>query len=241
MSKSTKKIYAFAIASLFAFVFSFAAAGRVWAHQPVIVDAKTAVTVNDPETSKAYYGELEGQPVVYTIKSAKLFDLYVNLLAPSITDAKTDFSLEISKDGELIQRLYGPDNFWLDFYESFGDDYYLKGPEFDSQAEPGTYTVKVYSQSNAGKYVLAVGKSEKFGLSETVAALRVMPVIKKDFFGKPAWTAYNNYTGLAVLIFLVLSGLTLYLIAAFIKRWQKRVELDKEYKEAGAISKTNDG
>ena len=241
MSKSTEKIGFFTFLSFFLFVFSFAVCGEAYAHQPVIAGMNSAISVKDPEISKAYYGVLAGQPAIYTIKSVKPFELYVNLLVPNVSNAKTDFSLEIEKDGVSIQRLYGPDFFWMDFYEPFGDDYYLKGPEFESQAEPGLYTIKVYSQSNTGKYALAVGKTEKFGLLETVAALRAMPAVKKDFFGQSPWMAYNNYTGLAVFIFLVMSGLLIYFIAAFFKRRQVRIELDREYKKADAASKNDAG
>lgn len=221
------------------FFFSFFGNGKVYAHQPVIVGPKTAVTVKNPDVSKVYYGELAGKPVVYTVYSAKPFVLYANILVPDTSGAKTDFSLDILKDGELIQKIYGPECFWLDFYEPFGDDYYLEGPEFEKKVEPGSYTIKVYSQSNSGKYALAVGKNDKFGLLETVSALRVMPAVKKDFFEKSPRTAYNNYTGLGGLIFLALGLVIIYFLAAFLKRRQVRIKLDKKYQKADEDSKNN--
>jgi hypothetical protein len=239
MIKLAVKNWIIAVFLVFAFVFSFFAAGKAYAHQPVIAGTNSSILIKDPEASKVYYGELTGMPVVYAINSAKPFDLYVNLLASNDSNAKADFSLEVLKGGVSIQRLYGPDHFWMDFYEPFGNDYYLKGPEFESQAESGSYTIKVYSQSNTGKYALAVGKTEIFGLLETVAALRAMPAVKKDFFGKSPWTAYNNYTGLAVFVFLVLLSLAVYVAVAFFKRRQKKNELDRQYKKADEDTRRN--
>lgn len=218
--------------TLFLSALFFIPGGEVFAHQPVIVNQNTAVTVKDPEISKAYYGRLSGQPAVFTIDSKKPFTFYVNLLVPDVNDAKTDFSLEIRKNGAVIQELYGPDHPWLDFYEPFGDDYYLKGPEFESQAEPGLYTVKIHSPDNIGKYSLAIGKIENFGLLETLATLRALPSLKKDYFDRSPWTAYNNYAGLAVFIYFVLSGILVYFIIIFFKRRKKKAKLDAAYEKS---------
>lgn len=218
---------------------SLAVKNEVYAHQPVIVGQKTAITVNDPDVSKVYYGELAGKPAVYTIYSAKPFDLYANLLVPNASGAKTDFSLDIKKEDVLVEKLYGSESFWLDFYEPFGDDYYFKGPEFESKVEPGLYAVKVYSQNNSGKYALAIGKTDKFGLLETVSAMRAMPAVKQRFFEKSPWTAYNNYTGLGGVIFLVLAIVIVYFLAAFLKRRQVRLDLDGKYKKADEESKND--
>ena len=48
------------------------------------------------------------------------------------------------------------------FYEPFGGDRDLLGPEYDGEVPAGAYSVVVTSPDNTGKYVLAVGRKEKF-------------------------------------------------------------------------------
>lgn len=218
----------------FAAIFSLLLASPgVYAHQPRLAGAAEMIEVSEPEISKAYYGELAGKPAVYKISSAKPFQLYVGLLVPDMPGIETDISAEISKDGELLNNLYGPDFFWMNFYEPFADDYYLEGPEFDSRVEAGSYIIKVHSPDNAGKYVLAIGKKERFGFSDTIDALGVLPKVKKEFFGKSPYTAYNNYFGLTVLIFLAITAILIYLAIAFYKRRQAKKIIDDEYKKSG--------
>ena len=57
----------------------------VVAHQPRITDSEDII-VKEPEISKAYYGNLEGNPHIYVINSDKNFNLYVNILVPNIED-----------------------------------------------------------------------------------------------------------------------------------------------------------
>ena len=56
----------------------------VSAHQPEYVGSNIKINVTNPEISKAYYGELNGQPAVYTIESQKEFKFYVNILVPDL-------------------------------------------------------------------------------------------------------------------------------------------------------------
>ena len=209
----------------------FGGGASVLAHQPVIVGASRTVNIEKPDVSKAYYGELTGSPVVYTINSSVPFELYVNLLLPSLTGIKTDKSAVIIKDDAVVENMYGPDYFWSDYYEPFGDDYYLKGPEYDVRVVAGIYYIKVSSPDNLGKYVLAVGKKEKTGIGESLKTMQVLPKIKKEFFGKSPWTAYNNYTGLIAFIALVLLALAAYFTIVYCKRRQVKSKLDKAYEK----------
>jgi hypothetical protein len=228
MSIKTGNIMIFFLAASF-----LLSSGAAMAHQPVIVGNGGTIKIEDPEMSKAYYGELSGAPAIYTINSSKPFELYLNLLVPEIEGEKTDKSAEIMKDGKVSEGIDGLNYFWFDWYEPFGDDYYRKGPEIDTRAEAGIYYIKVYSPDNLGKYVLAVGKIEKFSIGETLQTLKTLPTLKKDYFGKPAWTAYNNYIGLVFFIVFVLITMAVYSFVRICKIRQKKKEMDKEYKKNG--------
>lgn len=100
---------------------SFAIPTVAYAHQPRIVES-TETNITDPEISKAYYGELQGQPHTYLLNAPEEFDLYVNTLVPDISDQKKDITAEIFKDGESITTLNGSDFQWTQFFEPFGHD-----------------------------------------------------------------------------------------------------------------------
>ena len=156
------------------------------AHQPRITDSRQTI-VPSPEISKAYYGELVGEPDVYIISADKDFDLYVNVLVPDIAGQKKDVSAVILKNGDTDHPLALLDstNFeWKKFYEPFGADTYWTGPEYKARAEAGTYEVRVWSSNNDSKYSLAIGEIEAFDGKEGLNALTIIPKLKKDFFDK---------------------------------------------------------
>ena len=139
-------------------------------------------------------------PEYYEINSDRDFLLYVNILAPDIEGARTDFVVEVVKDDEIIYTL--DDQNWGEFYEPFGGDNYLMGPELEQQVESGVYLIKVSNPDNSGKYSLAVGKIESFPPIEILKTIIALPKIKKDFFNKSPLTAYFNLSGLFLLIFI---------------------------------------
>lgn len=198
--------------------------GLVLAHQPRVGLEGTIdnpIQVEKPEISKAYYGALEGSPEYYEINYDKDFLLYLNILAPDIEGAKTDFIVEVLKNDEVIFTL--DDNNWGEFYEPFGGDNYLMGPELEEQVNAGTYLIKVSNPDNLGKYSLAVGKIESFPHTEILKTIIALPKIKKDFFNKSPLTAYFNLLGLFLLILLIiLLGLILLIRYLFIKYKRKK-------------------
>lgn len=159
------------------------------AHQPRIVDGELT-SVPDPEVSKAFYGKLSGEPHVFVITESAPFELYVNVLVPD--GATTDVSAAIinqENPDEPIAMLPA-EGAWERYHEVFAQDWYLKGPEFRTDVPAGTYEIRVWSSNNVGRYVLAVGEKERFPLSEIIHTYRVIPMLKTDFFGKPAYEAY---------------------------------------------------
>ena len=169
------------------------------AHQPVNVLHENKVIVTEPEVSKAFYGELLGQPNFFTLHSDTSFNLYVNVLVPDVSGVAKNISFEIKKDGQLLSATDGVNFEWQNFYEPFAGDNYFKGPEFQMQAQPGDYEIKVSSPNNLGKYSLAIGETESFPASVVWQTIKTIPQIKKDFFGYSIFAAYLNQT---ILLFL---------------------------------------
>lgn len=156
------------------------------AHQPRITQSRLTQVPN-PEISKAYYGELKGEPDDYVIEASKPFNLYVNVLVPDIAGQKKDVSATIIKDGNNNKPLAVLDGMhfeWKKFYEPFGADTYWMGPEYKARAEAGIYEIRVSSPNNNSKYSLAIGETEAFDGKEGVNALRVIPKLKKNFFNE---------------------------------------------------------
>jgi len=163
------------------------------AHRPVIVKGRsskeTPVVVTEPEISWAYYGELGGAPHYYTIASPKPFTLYANILVPD-PDPKGeavrshDMSFEVLGDGGVLFSSEGVDHEWRRFYEPYGRDHYYVGPEFETNAEAGAYTVRVYNTANSGRYALAIGKTEKFTFFSLIGAVIKASSLDRWFFKK---------------------------------------------------------
>ena len=179
------------------------AAGAAFAHQPRLVNDRPSIIVRDPEISQAFYARLAGNPQTYHIQSDVPLRLYVNLLVPDIPGSETDYEAAVFRetDGteELLARLEGKTCAWRPFFEPFGGDRYLLGPEYDEQVPAGAYTVVVTSPDNTGKYVLAVGKIEKFPPKAMARTIVTLPKLKR-YFGKSPWTAYFNLSGVFLLV-----------------------------------------
>lgn len=164
----------------------FVVPALAFAHQPRVTEGRLT-EISDQEVSKAYYGELRGEPDVYIIRASAPFELYVNVLVPDIAGQKKDVSAAIIKDSNTDKPLSVLDgiNFeWKRFYEPFGADTYWMGPEYKTQAEAGTYEIRVWSSNNDSKYSLAVGEREAFDMKDGLNALTIIPELKKNFFNE---------------------------------------------------------
>jgi hypothetical protein len=83
----TKKIYKILALPLLALIL---VPTLTSAHQPRITQSRLT-EVQNPEISKAYYGQLTGEPDIYVIKSAEALNLYVNVLVPDIAGQKKGY------------------------------------------------------------------------------------------------------------------------------------------------------
>ncbi len=173
------------------------------AHQPRIVGGETSIAVEDPEVSKAYYAELHGSPVKYSITSGSPFHLYVNVLIPDIKGIEKNVSAKIVRDGLVIYTLDGSGSGWLSFFEEFAGDNYFKGPEYSKNVPAGNYEILVYSPGNRGKYVLAIGDKEEFPPKEILNTIISLPRLKM-YMGKSPFTAYFNRIGVFLLPVIIL-------------------------------------
>ena len=154
---------------------------EVLAHQPSLVEMEK-INVTEPEISKAYYGNLAGNPHIFTISTSSPIDLYVNVLVPFIEGPEKNVTVKIFKGEQLIRILSPTKEDWKEFFEPFGQSMYWKGPEFKIRADAGKYKIHVQSTEKSIKYVLATGEIEAFGGPESLRAILLIPELKKNFF-----------------------------------------------------------
>lgn len=161
------------------------------AHQPrAIYNREGDIQVNDPQVSQAFYDDLRGEPRDYFIDftasgvgPASGWELYLNILVPDPANRDGRYSADVfDEQGKKIYSLDGNSFEWQEFYEPFGRDYYLKGPELDQIVPAGKYRVEVFSSDNQGKYVLAIGKKEFFDARAVLNIYWQLPLLKIQFF-----------------------------------------------------------
>jgi hypothetical protein len=181
----------------------FLTISAVSAHQPRLVIGANAshenpIVIQNPEVSQAFYGELQGQPNYYQIKSDNPFKFYLNLLVPASPGIPPDFisAQVLDSSGNVIMTIDGTKSTWESYFEEFGGDNYLKGPEARADLPAGTYYIKVFNTDNQGKYNIAVGEIESFPIDETMKAMVTIPLLKEQFFGKPVTTLFFEFLGI---------------------------------------------
>ena len=190
------------IAILLVLFFSMSA---LTAHQPRLetgtnVSINNPIIVENPEISQAFYGTLRGSPDYFKINSDIPFKLYLNLLVPASPGIAGDFvsAQVLDANGNVLITLNGTNSTWTPYFEEFGGDNYLKGPEVTQQLPAGTYFIKVFNAENQGKYNIAIGDIESFPIDESLTALVTIPLLKEQFFGKPVTTLFFEFLGLVL-------------------------------------------
>jgi len=166
------------------------------AHQPVVSDGKeypvnAPFEIEEPEISKAFFAQLNGEPQYYRIVSDVPFRFYAGVTVPKIDGCPLtqrfsfdvlDAKLEpiVAADGETFE--------WWPWYESFGKKWYWVGPEVgaefksDRELASGTYLIRVFNTENRGRYVLAVGDIESFTPDVIAKTMIVIPGINREFW-----------------------------------------------------------
>jgi hypothetical protein len=166
------------------------------AHQPVVSEdaqypSSAPYEVEEPEISKAFFGQLNGEPHFYRIVSDTPFRFYTGITVPKIDGCPLleRFSFDVlDRNLQPIVTADGETFEWWPWYESFGKKWYWVGPEVgadfksDREFAAGTYFVRVFNAENAGRYVLAIGDIESFTPDVIVKTMFVIPGINRDFW-----------------------------------------------------------
>lgn len=195
----------------------------ILAHQPVIVE-KEPIEIIQPEISRAFYDTLPVKPRLYQINSDKEFVLYINLLVPKNTNPKGRYSARVYRlnkpSPQLLAEINGNLSPWKEFFEPFGRDTYLKGPEFRQRVPAGTYQIEVFNSENQGSYVLAVGEKEAFGPKEIAQVYWIIPKLKLTFFHSSLWSFLITPFGIVLILVVIM---TIFLLA-FLNNKFKRLK-----------------
>jgi hypothetical protein len=194
------------------------------------ISIENPIIVENPEISQAFYGQLKGNPVYYKITSNQPFQLYLNLLVPtSPGQGGEPVSAEVTdSSGNIVMFLNGTNSTRTPYFEEFGGDYYLKGPEATKDVPAGIYIIKVFNNQNQGKYSLAVGKIEAFPLNETLNALVTLPILKEQFFAKPVTKLFLEFLGIILALGSLMSIFILFI------RSRKSIELTEMSLKVGS-------
>jgi hypothetical protein len=209
-----------ALVSIF-FAYAHLASG----HTPVLVEfesLKDIITIDDPELSRAYYGELKGFPHTYEVRSDAPFLLRVEVLVPD-TDWSTNgissmIVRQVEGSGRVteVARLEAKDASWESFYEPWGGDSYRRGPMFEEELLSGTYRVEIHTPDNIEKYVLVIGSREERELGYFELLGRIVEV--KTFFGKSKVAILQS--PIAYIPFLI--ALVTILVLMYVWRFRRR-------------------
>jgi dipeptidase E len=196
------------------FVLLFSA-NIVFAYRSDITYLKTGeIKVSNPEISQGFFDELKGKPRDYIINSVKDFDLYVNILVPLSTNQEARYNFNIlDSNNSVVFSTNSLTADWQQYYDSFARDYYFKGPEFTKTLPAGKYKIEVSSsdnKDNKGKYVLFIGKSEKYTLGFILNSLWQLPLLKILFFKTSILQFFFTYFGIG---FVLILGLIVVFIA----------------------------
>lgn len=192
-----------------------------FAQQLRLVEGNT--TTIDPTEYRAYYGQLAGEPHIYTF-STKEADTPVKLLllVPDVPKANTNVSATLINAEDPSFLFFAADGGfveWQRFFDTSGRDSYLAGPSIDTTVPAGSYRIQVSSPADDAKYVLIVSGEPGFSLTEVFRRYATVPTIKSEFFGKPAIHAYVTPLLLwPIFGLLIIAGLIVLMIMIYRRR-----------------------
>lgn len=207
-----KKIFLF-------FILFLSLATTSFAHKPELVSEYNVseIEVLQPEISKAYYGifDSETRKQMFVINSSEDFNLYANFLLPVNDNSLMDkrLTMQVYESENLLVELSGVKHEWTEFFEPFGYDKYLMGPEFEKQVGPGMYRIILSLDNDVElkhtekvSYSMAIGKIEDFGLQETLDTYRLIPQIKTQIFDKSGVDFVLSPLGGFLVVIMMLAG-----------------------------------
>lgn len=212
-------------------LFSFLALPKsVFGYQIDIVSQKIGDTqILNPEVSQRFFDELKGEPKNYIINSDKDFILNVSLLIPEPTTKDNGFYLEVysvenGQDSVLVPAIdFTLDN-WQEEYDSFGRDFYLKNFDTEQNFASGDYKIKVWSENNQGKYILAMGQKEPSRILPFLNLYWQVPWLKMTFLKTSVLQFFltpAGITGIGIIGSLLVLLTLIYYIAGVIRGFIK--------------------
>jgi hypothetical protein len=197
----------------------------VLAHKPIFVDPLSnttranAIKISDPEISWAVYAQLsqadevnyyrfEGkrglrvqiEMSVPRIESARDFGFDVALIGKGLTDeVHVPVALETG-EGVIVVADEGQDDARV-FDEPFTQTAYWQSQALSAELPAdGTYTIAVYDpHGRTGKYVLAIGEREDFGVGD-IANMPSIVLRVHEFFGDDVRRAFIVPLGIGLLV-----------------------------------------
>lgn len=104
------------------------------------------------------------------------------VIGPGLPDPGMPIPFDIPLGyGAIVKINVEPGEERTQFYEPFGGKWYYNGPEFDEPMNTtGEYFVITWDPYElGGDYVLALGKLERFSLTDIIRALIVTPLIRR--------------------------------------------------------------
>ena len=198
---------------VFALVMLLTSAGRALAHKPIFVEAmsnvarENAAKISAPTISWAIYGQLSqiGEVNYYTFEGARSARVKIDVSVPRI-DSERDFGVAVALigtglpenaagaflalnagEGAIIapDLLRDPSRI---FNEPFTQTSYWTRQTLAAQLpNDGTYTLAVWNpRGQTGKYVLAIGEREEFGIADLLDFPRTWVKVHSFFRGTGA-------------------------------------------------------
>jgi len=174
-----------------------------FAHKPRFAlfdnpDINIPTQIYTPDVSQVFYGELNGTPEYYKFSLDQETASLIGILVPI---AEKNFtSVELIDENNMSIGILKETDYKDVYFEEFGGDFYIKGPELKTIFPPGDYTLKIYNKTNLGKYALVIGEKESFPLLESLKTIVILPAIKELFFGKPILEIFGTFLGIFILL-----------------------------------------
>lgn len=202
------------------FILIFLAPICASAHVPVLVASGTPGVITDPERSYAFYDTLHGASRTYHVTQDSPWKLYLNLLVPRTANPNGTYDALVinERTGAIVASLDGRGVAWTPYYEQFGADNYLRGPELRKEMSAGDYAIVVSGAGNVGPYTLALGERESFTLLEVATMMTLIPRLKREFFHiSPASFLASPLGGAYAVVFVIIGYMLAYAIRRFLR------------------------
>jgi len=194
--------------TLFAVCLVLVSASVALAHKPIFVEPRsnvtreTAIRIASAEVSWAVYAQLSqpGEVGYYTFSGKRGMQVEIMISVPKI-DSTRDYGVTVALIGRGLNRgepqtalplrdgegfVSAPDSAHDEtkvFNEEFtGTVYWTRQTLAATLPADDTYTIAVFNErGQTGKYVLAIGKREEFGVQDVVDFVRVRARVQQWF------------------------------------------------------------